>query len=139
MPVFRVALSAVLCLAIAGCRAPERIDAAPCLAALAEQPMGPRLETALEEIAATAGLERRESQPGQWQFVRSDGSVAVSYQRADATSGGVLAVFRAAGTEPETKAELTLRSEIGEFPLWFPGILACSKVPGLTPPVQLVD
>ena len=139
MPDCRLAAVALLCLAASACRAPERIEATPCLGALVEQPMGPRLEAALEEIAATAGLKRTDPKQGQWQFVRIDGSVAVEYRRPDATSGGVLAVYRPSGGVAESPAELTLRSEIGEFPLWFPGILACRNVPGLTPPVLLVD
>lgn len=101
--------------------------------------MGPKLQAALGEIAAEAGLTRDESKPGHWQFLRADGTVAVSYQKPDAASGGVLAVFREFGQAEESPAQRTLRSEIGEFPLWFPGIVACSQVAGLTPPALLVD
>ncbi len=139
MPVSRLATAALVCVMASGCRAPERIEAAPCLAATVEQPMGPKLQAALEEIATEAGLKRDESKPGHWQFLRADGSVALSYQKPDASSGGVVAVFREVGQAEESPAQRTLRSEIGEFPLWFPGIMACSQVPGLTPPALLVD
>ena len=139
MPDIRIAAALLACLVGAGCGAPERIEANPCLAANVDVPMGPRLEAALEEVASAAGLARDESEPGRWQYRRGDGSVALTYVRPSAETGGLLAQFAAAGGLPESDAERTLRAEIGEFPLWFPGILACGQVPGLTAPVQLVD
>jgi len=138
MPDIRFATALLLCLTAAGCRAPERIEANPCLAATAQVPMGPRLEAALDEVAGEAGLAKDISQADRWQYRRSDASVALTYVRPAAASGGVVALFRAAGGAPESDAERTLRAEIGEFPLWFPGIVACSQVAGLQAPA-LVD
>ena len=139
MPDIRFAAALLTCLVAAGCQAPERIEANPCLAATAQTPMGPKLEAALDEVAGVAGLSKDESEAGSWHYRRGDGSVALTYVRPGATSGGVVAQFAAAGGAAESDAERALRAEIGEFPLWFPGILACSQVAGLRPPAQVVD
>lgn len=140
MPDHRIAAALLVALLAAGCRAPERIEANPCLAATRQTPMGPRLEAALEEITRTAGLAKLASGDGQqWDFVRGDSSVALRYIRPGSEGGGVIAQFPAPGGAPETDAERTLRSEIGEFPLWFPGIAACSQVQGLQAPVLILD
>jgi hypothetical protein len=139
MPDYRISAALLLALLAAGCRAPERIEASPCLAATKQTPMGPRLEAALEEITQAAGLRKDDSTQGQWDFVREDGSVALRFIRPGSEGGGVVAQFRAPGGVPESDAERTLRSEIGEFPLWFAGISACSQVQGLQAPVVIVD